>query len=163
MSYLYTPMPPHDKDVSLTADDMVTSSSSSLNMPLFWRDLFFAPGLVFAIHVVSSFAFGAYQRWSWFDIPMHFFGGLSIAVSGQVLLRVLQTQGQLIIRRAWVWQSLLIVSAIVAAVFWEFYEFLLDYFFGTLTQLGLQDTMGDLFFGMLGAMVISFFLVKKRT
>ncbi len=156
-------MPPHDKDVALTADDMVTSSSSSLNMSLFWRDLFFAPGAVFAIHLISSFGLGAYQRWSWFDIPMHFFGGLSIAVSGHVLLRVLQTQAHLVIRHALVWQSLLVMSAIVAAVFWEFYEFLLDYFFGTLTQLGLQDTMGDLFFGMLGAVVISFFLVKKRT
>jgi hypothetical protein len=45
------------------------------------------------------------------------------------------------------------------AGFWEFYEFTYDHIFGTRTQLGVSDTMSDMFFGMLGSLV---FLVFKR-
>jgi hypothetical protein len=42
----------------------------------------------------------------------------------------------------------------VTAVVWEFLEFLSDVTFGTHMNLGVSDTLSDLLFGLLGALVV---------
>ena len=46
-------------------------------------------------------------------------------------------------------------------IFWEFYENLLDLFFGTHMVRGLEDTIVDMFLGLLGALV--FTLLYRKT
>ena len=47
------------------------------------------------------------------------------------------------------------------AVLWEFHEFLLDYFFHTAIQSSVADTMGDLFFGLVGGFIASIYMVYR--
>ncbi|MHC4889543.1 MAG: hypothetical protein ACYTEO_08805 [Planctomycetota bacterium] len=47
-----------------------------------------------------------------------------------------------------------------AAVIWEFGEFTLDFFFDTICQAGLEDTMLDMFLGMLGGTALIIFLAR---
>ena len=46
-------------------------------------------------------------------------------------------------------------------IFWEFYENALDYFLGTHMVRGLEDTMIDMFLGVLGALVLSLFYRRR--
>ena len=55
--------------------------------------------------------------------------------------------------RPWVHMLLTVAMVAMMAVLWEFYEALTDRFFGTRAQLGLFDTMKDLFDGMLGGVM----------
>jgi hypothetical protein len=55
--------------------------------------------------------------------------------------------------------------AVLMGVFWEIFEFGMDYFFGfTMQKSGLVDTMTDLMMDLGGAMIVSllgFFYIKK--
>ncbi|MEO5887408.1 MAG: hypothetical protein ABIQ77_07080, partial [Anaerolineales bacterium] len=46
-------------------------------------------------------------------------------------------------------------------IFWEFYENLLDLFFGTHVVRGLEDTIVDMFLGLMGALVLSVFYRRR--
>jgi multisubunit Na+/H+ antiporter MnhB subunit len=46
-------------------------------------------------------------------------------------------------------------------ILWEFYENILDYFAGTHMVRGVQDTIVDLFVGLLGALVLSLFYKRR--
>ncbi len=59
-------------------------------------------------------------------------------------------------------QSLLAFTCTgTTAILWEFYENILDHFFGFHMVRGLQDTIIDLFTGLLGALVLSLFYRKR--
>lgn len=98
---------------------------------------------------------------------MHFSGGIAV--------------GLLAIYAIWYWPSFQTIqdsgrvaitlfitgTVVLAAVFWEFYEFVLDtkfpWFKGALSQPSLRDTMADLFFGFLGGLVCVFiYWILKR-
>jgi uncharacterized membrane protein YjdF len=48
-----------------------------------------------------------------------------------------------------------VVTTMALGIVWEFLEWSADNFFGLNTQLGLNDTMGDLFADTLGALLIA--------
>lgn len=112
-----------------------------------------APFIVFVIHVFLMFSVNIYAIAPWFDIPMHTFGGAAIGVSGTLLIRLWQEKKWL--DRVPRFIRIIAVIGMVAcmAVAWELAEFLSDFFFHTIMQPSLQDTMGDLFFGMLGGSI----------
>jgi hypothetical protein len=81
---------------------------------------------------------------------MHLLGGVALAilVSGLLVQAVgngwCPDTGRLI-------TLVLVISLVVTgAVFWEFYEWMSDWFLGTHFQADLDDTMKDLVFGLLG-------------
>lgn len=47
------------------------------------------------------------------------------------------------------------------AILWEFYENILDFFFDTGMVRGVEDTIVDLFVGLLGALVLSLFYRRR--
>jgi hypothetical protein len=47
-------------------------------------------------------------------------------------------------------------------ILWEFYENILDQFAGTQMVRGVQDTIVDLFVGLMGALVLSLFYRRRR-
>lgn len=121
-----------------------------------------AVSLVMMIHVFGTAIFNIYVTFPHFDIPMHFFGGFAIGILGtHVYDQVAAYHGI----KSWLWwQELLFVMSFVVmvAVFWEFYEFILDVVVGRLfvvakNQLSLIDTMGDLFFGWMGGVMAHVF------
>ena len=116
---------------------------------LFWT--FKYPILVF---LINQFVFNpllVYQKLPWFDIPMHLLGGSVVALSGMQLLDEFRKdekyQGSRFV-------SFLFVVSFVAliAVAWEWYEWLLSFIFSSSPQ-NINDTLKDLFFGIMGGMV----------
>lgn len=121
----------------------------------------FFPIAVFVFNQGVLLPLDLYTLFSWLDIPMHLFGGMSIGASSVFLLRYLQERsllGKIVGRRVIFW-----VMGWVgfAALMWELYEFTFDYFFHTAMQLGPADIAGDLFFGLLGGYIGGWYLVRQ--
>ncbi len=108
-----------------------------------------APFLIFLLDEVL------YNFWPDFSLTwhldnyLHIMGGMSIAASSIVALRIAERGGWVKINSA---ATFFVVVAFVmsAAVVWEFYEFLHDYFYGTHFQPSNADTVKDLFMGLTG-------------
>jgi hypothetical protein len=110
------------------------------------------PLTVFGAHEICAHWIGGYRRWPAIDIPLHFFGGLAIAYFAQGALRVFGARGFFRPPDALVRVALLFSLPVTAAVFWEFAEFTADITLGTHCQLSLEDTLLDLFMGLLGGL-----------
>ena len=93
------------------------------------------------------------------DIPTHFFGGVAITYFYRAAIK--NSQGMLGNIPLPIQILLAFTAAGTTVVFWEFYENILDYFLHTHIVLGLSDTLKDLFFGLLGALVLSLFYQKR--
>ncbi|MBU3969115.1 hypothetical protein KJ991_02815 [Patescibacteria group bacterium] len=93
-----------------------------------------------------------YWRFWWFDLAMHFMGGIAVA------LVLLYFYGVFNLKEKIKLISLILFSTFTIAVSWEIMEFLIDanlfgknYFFDTLT---------DIFIGLIGALIV-FFMSNK--
>lgn len=113
-----------------------------------------APALVFAIHLVALLGFDFYNLFPEFDIPMHFAGGVAIAYFCGVCYREAAPLGLLGQPSSNVFPPMILGLTSLAAVVWEFAEFVADRQFGTHTQPGLADTLLDLLMGLLGGIVV---------
>lgn len=112
-----------------------------------------APIFVFALHVVAIVVFDIYRRFPEFDIPMHFAGGVAIAYFFGTCYRSADKLGLLGQPSVVVFPPMILGQTCLAAVVWEFAEFLVDKQFGVVTQPSLADTLLDLMMGLLGAVV----------
>ncbi len=110
------------------------------------------PAAVFVFHLIISM-FNIYDVYQWFDIPMHFLGGLAISYTAVLFFRFFREKGFFDTRK-----ELLLVLFVVSivsfvAVLWEFFEFFLKTFFNVITQPSLNDTLLDLFMGLFGGLI----------
>ncbi|MBI5728799.1 MAG: hypothetical protein HY983_00945 [Candidatus Magasanikbacteria bacterium] len=111
------------------------------------------PFLIFLLNeVLYSFWPGLSFDWQ-LDIYLHIVGGMSVAAAGIVALRVAERGGWVKINRVFAAFFLVVALVMAAAVTWEFYEFLHDYFYGTHFQPNNADTMKDLFMGTVGGIL----------
>lgn len=117
-----------------------------------WK-IFRFPTFVFFLSLVALFPINFYDLYPWIDIPFHIIGGVSIAVGVSHFFSLLQEKKQLGTMRPWVQALLTVAMVAMVAVLWEDYEVLTDRFLGTRAQLGLFDTMKDLFDGLLGGVM----------
>jgi hypothetical protein len=111
-----------------------------------------APLAMFLLHVFISRVINGYILYPPLDIPMHFFGGVAMAY---FLARCFATLPEDAIARSLrpIAEAVFIVSlTATSSVFWEFAEFASDALFGTLAQLGLDDTMLDMALGIAGGL-----------
>lgn len=111
-----------------------------------------APLTVFAFYALAAKGFNAYILYPWLDMPTHFFGGAAMTF----FFLAATTHSQTIIGRIPTLIRLtfpLGLTAIIAIV-WEFLEYLADAALGTKMNLGVADTLADLFLGLLGGGVI---------
>ena len=117
-----------------------------------FRQAAWAPLTVFVFYAVAAKGFNAYIDYPRLDIPTHFFGGVAITYFYLVAI----AHGQHLVGRLHRSIQLLLALGLtaIAAVIWEFLEFLSDAGFGTLMNLGVADTLVDLFFGLLGGLVM---------
>jgi hypothetical protein len=109
------------------------------------------PLAVFLTHEFGAHVVNAYGRWPLFDIPMHLLGGFAIAFFFSGALHVFASHGLVAPIDARIRMVLVFSLACAAAVFWEFAEWIADHTLGTHCQLGLEDTLGDIFMGLAGA------------
>ncbi|MFA5838641.1 MAG: hypothetical protein WC849_01755 [Candidatus Paceibacterota bacterium] len=112
--------------------------------------------LSFAISVLNIYAgrYFWYWRFSWFDLLMHFTGGVTVAL---ILLYFSKAPG---LKEKIKTASFILFSTVFIAIMWEVMEFLLDqnlfgknYFF---------DTITDIFIALVGATIISIFSDKIK-
>lgn len=99
---------------------------------------------------------GAYARFWWWDMVLHASSGVVLGYIGFLILYVLQARKKVNM------SPLLIAffsfcAAVTVGVFWEFFEFAMDQFFGLTMQHGNSDTMKDLIVDAIGALVIAVF------
>ena len=82
---------------------------------------------------------------------MHFIGGAAVSFTFFCILQIAKDKKLLgKINEA---VSFLFVFSLVAltAILWEFAEYLVNIITGLITQNGLDDTLADLLFGLIGA------------
>ena len=110
------------------------------------------PLAVFLLHEGCAHLVDGYRRWPAIDVPLHFLGGFAIAYFAGGGLRTFCDHR--LVRAPDAPLQLLLSFALVntVAVSWEFGEFVSDRLVGTAFQLGLADTLLDLFMGMLGGL-----------
>jgi len=121
-----------------------------------WLKIFSPPFAILIIHfflIVSKLYLLSY----WVAETMHVVGGIAIGFTYFFILNFLEANNHF---KAKSFIKVIFIISLVAltAVFWEFHEFVLDYFFHTGFQISNADTMLDLFLGLCGGTFISIFL-----
>jgi hypothetical protein len=124
---------------------------------------FYPPLIVYVFQYLAQIFGNIYFRYKHFDGPMHFLGGVSMAMTAYFLLQIAEEQKWLLLKKKSVSLLLIIMFVVFMAVLWEFHEFLMDQFFATHMQLSNFDTMKDLFLGMAGSFLAGIFLIFKKT
>ena len=127
--------------------------------------IFLFPLLVLVTHIILTYGFNIYSIAEWFDIPMHFIGGISMGASYTLFLLMIQKDNQLGKVNPVFFVIFVISLSAATAVTWEFLEFSSDYLFHTHMQPSLADTIGDLFLGILGgtmSCLLTYYLNKKN-
>ncbi|PIR89212.1 MAG: hypothetical protein COU07_01990 [Candidatus Harrisonbacteria bacterium CG10_big_fil_rev_8_21_14_0_10_40_38] len=118
--------------------------------------------LIFVLHVTAI-----YLNWYWdfdgVDNVYHFIGGAWVAL---LFFYIFFTRGELFPIRGNFLPALIfsIGFVLLISVGWEFFEFIFDQFFGgsgtvRQAQLGVADTMGDLFSDIVGGMTASLLFI----
>src|SRR5262249_28659360 len=118
-----------------------------------FRRALWLPALVLAIHLVGSRVFDVYTLWPPFDIPMHLMGGFAIAFAATRILGMLEREKRILPRSRAIETVLVFGLVTIAAVCWEFAEWIGDHLLGTHAQIDLDDTLSDMAFGMVGGAV----------
>jgi len=122
------------------------------------------PFAVAIFHIIATVV-GWYEMFWWFDIPMHFLGGVVTAYSSYAMLRYFESKGQY--KVTWKPLHILLLLGLVSmtAVSWEFMEYAFDLFFQTHMQAGIMDTLKDICMGLIGgglvALVTTYLPSKK--
>ena len=112
---------------------------------------FLFPIMVLVIHAFIYFL-EFYEKYFWIDIPMHFLGGLSVALMFMMIITDLNKRNIVEDLQLSVLFIFVISFVSLAAVLWEFFEFGMDSIFLIGFQGGLRDTLADLFFGLIGGL-----------
>lgn len=115
------------------------------------REAAWAPLSVFVFYCVAR-AFGAYLAYPPLDIPSHFMGGVAIAYFYQSAI----TNSQKFVGSipAPIQNILALTCTGTTSILWEFFEYISDTFFHTNMILGLEDTLKDMFLGLLGGLFL---------
>ena len=123
------------------------------------RQTAWAPILVFLFYLVAL----SLQFFVFFpplDIPTHFMGGVAITYFYRVAIWNAQ---KLVGEIPFPIQVLFAFTCTgTTTIFWEFYEYLSDFFFDTHMVRGVTDTTVDFFIGLLGALVFTL-LYRQRS
>lgn len=105
---------------------------------------------------VLNFLGGFFSWYSiewWFDMPMHFLGGISVLYIGAVLwLPALKR----VSAQRYVYECL--ITAVLLGVLWEALELCLHLYLGS-PQFILLDSISDVFFDLAGALFAMFLLL----
>ena len=122
------------------------------------REAAWAPLGVICFYAIGL-AFDWYDLFPPLDIPSHLLGGVAITYLYRSAIRNAQTMVGDVPN---VIQTLLaFTSTGTTIIFWEFYENVLDFFLDTHMVRGLEDTIQDMFVGLMGALVFSLFYKRR--
>ncbi|NJC96654.1 MAG: hypothetical protein C3F07_15080 [Anaerolineales bacterium] len=122
------------------------------------RESAWAPLSVFGFYLFGL-AIDLFDNFPNMDIPTHFMGGFMITYFYRSLIR----NSQPIVGDIPLPIRILFAFTCTGttAVLWEFYENIMDRFFGFHMVRGLEDTIMDLLLGLSGALVLSLFYRRR--
>ena len=144
------------------------------SMNFTYKNLFRLAIFPFLVYITNdTFQFLAPEFYILYSIDTlaHFLGGLAIAYSAHYALSLIEKKHWITIKKNILRCGIILSVVMTIAVWWEFYEFLYDYFIDTssylfIMQPSLSDTVKDLYMGMFGAVVfcigILYRVRKKR-
>ena len=127
--------------------------------PLF--KLAWAPAIVLLLHIVATLA-GWYVSFWWFDIPLHFLGGMAITLSAYYLLEYFESINKFQVTFSPLYLLLLLAFAALAALCWELMEYAFDTLADTNLQPGMTDTIKDLTVGLIGGSLTALLAVYPK-
>jgi len=90
----------------------------------------------------------------YYDKIAHLVSGITVSVLAFVAVLLLDRFSRLNLSR-WMIVGFIIMAAMAMEGFWEIYEWLFDTFLGTTLQHGLDDTMLDMIFVLVGAVAVA--------
>jgi len=128
---------------------------------LFWMGVF-----PFIIFIANYILFTTELDWAMSvhaDDYLHFFGGTSIAFSAGYLMNILSGSKKLVIKNDLIKFFIVLTVVSLAAVLWEFYEFVSDILYPAIRQPTVADTIKDLVMGLLGGAVFAGLKIFLKT
>ncbi len=106
------------------------------------------------LHIAGGIL-GYYEiYYPYYDKVAHLVSGITVSVLAFVVVLLLDRFGRLNLSR-WMIVGFIIISAMAMEGFWEIYEWVFDTFLGTNLQHGLDDTMLDMIFVLIGAIGVA--------
>ncbi|MBD3281534.1 hypothetical protein GF391_02195 [Candidatus Uhrbacteria bacterium] len=114
---------------------------------------FIPPIIIFLLHLFAI-NFNFYLLIPNLDVPMHFAGGMAIAVTAIQLINAFERRKSIIFKSHILRGFILISLVSFAAMLWELAEFSADVFLGWHLQYNLFDTMTDMILGMVGGAIV---------
>ena len=122
------------------------------------REAAWAPLAVIGFYAIGL-AFDWYDRFPPLDIPSHFLGGAAITYFYRSAIKNSQS---LVGNIPALIQSLFAFTCTgTTIIFWEFYENAADFLLGTQMVRGLEDTVLDMFVGLMGALFLLLFYKQR--
>lgn len=112
--------------------------------------------LAFFLHI-GGLAFGWYNKFKFYDVVLHIYGTMLIALLGFMFVYTLYYLGKIKLSLRMIGIFTFIFAMAIGGL-WEIAEFTTDHVLGTNAQMGsLTDTMGDLIFDGVGGILVAFF------
>jgi len=156
--------------ISIEPIDFFTAAGCIIGICLLFFRLPSAYYYVLALFACAAQYFGMmfhfYERFSFFDLLLHFSSGFLLTMYGNYFCRFLVKKYSHPGIPAVITVLFSVFFAVTGAVIWEIYEFLADRFLGMTSQgIGVADTMEDLIAGSLSAVIcgILLFFLRSKT
>ena len=154
--------------ISIEPIDFFTAAGCIIGICLLFFRLPSAYYYVLALFACAAQYFGMmfhfYERFSFFDLLLHFSSGFLLTMYGNYFCRFLVKKYSHPGIPAVITVLFSVFFAVTGAVIWEIYEFLADRFLGMTSQgIGVADTMEDLIAGSLSAVICGILLFFLRS
>ncbi len=117
--------------------------------------------IILTFQVIAEHFYWYWRIW-WFDMPMHFAGGLWIGLSVLWFVFVSGRFKKKIQHNTLSAFAVGIFSVLTIAILWEVFEYIVQILFPQGTPYDLLDTLSDIFWGFVGGTVASFSFSRKR-
>ena len=122
------------------------------------REAAWAPLAVICFYAIGL-ALNWYDLFPPLDIPSHLLGGAAITYF--YISAIKHLQGMVGEIPSLIQTLLAFTSTGTTIIVWEFYENALDFLFSTQMVRGLEDTIIDMFVGLMGALFLSLFYKRR--
>lgn len=128
------------------------------------REFFLISAPPFFVYIASLIFYSLWPEVAFYyqlDSPLHFLGGISIAITMFIFAGVLEKNQLINFRNQLIKLLAIFTSVVTAAVLWECYEFASDILRQTNFQPSVWDVMKDLILGALGGFLTATGLVWR--
>jgi len=137
--------------LGLTLVPTVITRRLSITLP--WQaNLLIAISLY--LHIAGEIRGFYMLYYPYYDKVAHFVSGMTVSVLAFVAVLLLDRLSRLNLSR-WMIVGFIVIAAMAMGAFWEIYEWVFDTFLGTELQYGLDDTMLDMIFVLIGAIIVA--------